>query len=48
MVCYYELKNTATCELAQVYASCIKDAAVRVGWNVKVTKCVYKAPMLDK
>jgi acyl-CoA thioesterase FadM len=41
---YYELKNTATCELAQVIASNMKEAAIKAGWPVRLTKCIYRAP----
>ena len=45
---YYELKNTATCKLAQVIASNMREAATKVGWPVRLTKCIYKAPATNQ
>lgn len=42
---YYELKNTATYELAQVVAGNMREAATKAGWAIRVTKCVYKSPV---
>lgn len=44
---YYELKNTATNERAQVIASNMREAATRAGWPVRLTKCIYKAPAIS-
>ena len=41
---YYELKNTATNEQAQVIANNMKEAATKAGWPVRLAKCIYKAP----
>ena len=41
---YYELKNTATNEQAQVIANDMREAAIKAGWPVRLTKCIYKAP----
>ena len=42
---YYELKNTATNEQAQIIASNMKEAATKMDWPVRLTKCIYKAPI---